>query len=180
MHPGLDDFHRDGTTDDLATKTENVAVIVLAGQLGAERILTDDGKDAAQLVGDHRAAVAHAIDKDTALTLPPGDRFRRRLDEVREITTLLIVSTKILNLVPFAFEIFLDGLFQGRTSVIVCHSDFHDDVLLLCHAQKTVHSSLYSFEHNCTIFTPIVLYLAEIAQSGSSGKRRFLRRQAVS
>ena len=53
MHPRLDDFHGDSPADDLAAEAEDVAVIVLAGQLCAEWVLADNGIDAVELVRDH-------------------------------------------------------------------------------------------------------------------------------
>jgi len=38
MHPSLDDLHCDGRADDLATETQDVAVVMLTCKSSAERI----------------------------------------------------------------------------------------------------------------------------------------------
>lgn len=59
--------------------------IVLAGEGRAERVLADDGEDAAQFVGDHCATVADAVDEDAAVAFALGDGEGSRVDEVREV-----------------------------------------------------------------------------------------------
>ena len=127
VHPGLDDFHGDGRADDLAAEAEDVAVVMLAGEGGTERILADDGEDAAQLVGDHRAAVADAVDKDAAVTFALGYRQGRRIDEVRQVAGLFVVRAEILDLMAFALKIRLDLVFEFRAGMVICHCNLHDD-----------------------------------------------------
>jgi hypothetical protein len=127
VHPGLDDFHGDGRSDDLAAEAEDVAVIVLARKGRAERVLADDGKNAAELVGNHCTAVADAVDKDAAVAFALGDSESRRIDKVRQVARLLIVRAKILDLMTFAFKICLDFVFELRAGMVVCHCNFHDD-----------------------------------------------------
>ena len=81
---------------------------MLAGEGGAERVLADDGEDAAQFVGNHRAAVADAVDKDAAVTFALGHRQGCRIDEVRQIAGLFVVRAEILDFMAFALKIRLD------------------------------------------------------------------------
>ena len=50
VHPGPDDFHGDHAADDLPADAEDICVIVLAGQRGAERILADSVIDAVPIL----------------------------------------------------------------------------------------------------------------------------------
>ena len=76
-HPGPDGRHREHRTYQLAAKAQDIGVVVLARELCTDRILTDAGRDASKLVGDHRRPVSYAIDEDTPFTLAAGDRLNQ-------------------------------------------------------------------------------------------------------
>ena len=126
-HKGLDDLLRDQSADDLCAEAQHVRVVMLTRQLRTEGILTHAGINAANLVRDHGAAVADAVDKDTPVALALRDRERRREDKIRQIIGLLVLSADVDDLVSLRLQIGFDLVFHGCTGMIVCHSDFHDN-----------------------------------------------------
>ena len=103
-HPDFDNAHGDNAANDLAADAKHVRVIVLSGELRAQRVLAHTCEDAAKFVGDHRAAVAHAIHKDAALALTLRHGLRRRVHEVGKVAPFLVVRAEVHDLVALVFQ----------------------------------------------------------------------------
>ena len=73
---------------------------MLASQSSAEWILTDNF----DFVRDECRAVSNSIDKNSAITFSFCNCQRCRIDKIREIASLFVVSSKILNFMPLRFQ----------------------------------------------------------------------------
>src|SRR4051812_20602155 len=95
------------------------------GQSGAERVLADRRENAGDLIGDHGAAVADAIDENRSIDLAATDGQRRGIGEIRKIAGIFVVGTEIDHLVAGGFELLFDLQLQAVAGVVVCHRDSH-------------------------------------------------------
>src|SRR5919112_1948599 len=68
-HPHPDDLQGERRADDLPAEAQRVRVGVRTGQARAERVLADRGEHPRELVRDHGAAVADAVDEDRPVHL---------------------------------------------------------------------------------------------------------------
>ncbi len=91
-------------TDDLAADAQHIGVGVRPRQRRAERVLRDGGVDPEDLVRDHRAAVADAVDEDPAVDLAGADRERGRIDEIGQVDGVLVVRAEIDRVVAVGFQ----------------------------------------------------------------------------
>ena len=83
--PRLDDLAQEHLADLVAGEAQDIGVIVVAGDVGAELIVAQGGPNAADLIGRDAHTQAGRADQDRPVHLLLGDRFGNHVGQIRVV-----------------------------------------------------------------------------------------------
>ena len=68
---------------------------------------------------------ADAVNENAAITFALCNRQCRRINEIRQVASSLVVGAEVFNLVPLLFEIRFNLILERGAGVVVSHCNFH-------------------------------------------------------
>ncbi len=124
-HPGFHDLAEEHFSDLVAGEAQDVGIVVVARDVGAQLVMAQSGADAPDLVGGDAHPQARGADEDRAIDPFLGDRLGRHIGEIRVIDRRHVIGSDVHAFMPHLADDRHDELLGAEAAMVAPDGYFH-------------------------------------------------------